>query len=111
LTGALDGLAGLFLVLVTAPALGCVAGFPVWIPGLYRAWFGVENGMAALHFDPNRRAAGQDLGGRRQTCTDPQVRSAAHLVESGQPAARVARDLGMSRATLCRRIRDLPVAT
>ena len=58
-----------------------------------------------------RRAAGQDLGGRRQTFTDSQIRSAAHLVESGQPAAQVAQDLGMSRATLYRRIRNLPAAT
>ncbi|MCY1159365.1 MAG: hypothetical protein MOP51_2390, partial [Citricoccus sp.] len=39
-------------MVVTATALGYVAGFPVWIPGIYRAWFGVENGMAALHFEP-----------------------------------------------------------
>ena len=58
-----------------------------------------------------RRAAGQDLGGRRPTFTESQIRSAAHLVESGQPATQVARDLGMSRATLYRRIRDLPAAT
>jgi DNA invertase Pin-like site-specific DNA recombinase len=57
-----------------------------------------------------RRAAGQNLGGRRQSFTDSQVRSAAHLVESGRPAAQVARDLGMSRATRYRRIRELPVA-
>jgi DNA invertase Pin-like site-specific DNA recombinase len=58
-----------------------------------------------------RRAAGQDLGGRRQTFTDSQIRNAAHLVDSGRPAAQVARDLGMSRATLYRRIRELPAAT
>ncbi|REE03232.1 regulatory Fis family protein [Citricoccus muralis] len=58
-----------------------------------------------------RRAVGQDLGGRRQTFTHSQIRSAAHLIESCQPAAQVARDLGMSRATLYRRIRELPVAT
>ncbi|MEO9246835.1 recombinase family protein [Citricoccus nitrophenolicus] len=58
-----------------------------------------------------RRAAGKDLGGRRQTFTDSQIRSAAHLVEAGQPAAQVARDMGMSRATLYRRIRALPEAS
>ena len=58
-----------------------------------------------------RRAAGKDLGGRPRTFTDSQIHSAAHLVESGQPAAQVARDLGMSRATLYRRIRELPVST
>lgn len=55
-----------------------------------------------------RRAAGGDLGGRRQQFTDSQIRSARRLIEAGQPAAQVARDLGMSRATLCRRVRELP---
>jgi DNA invertase Pin-like site-specific DNA recombinase len=51
-----------------------------------------------------RRAAGRDLGGRKAQFTDSQVRNAARLIESGQPAAQVARDLGMSRATLYRRM-------
>jgi DNA invertase Pin-like site-specific DNA recombinase len=55
-----------------------------------------------------RRAAGLDLGGRRQVFTERQIENAAHLIEKGQPAAHVARDLGMSRATLYRRIRELP---
>lgn len=50
-----------------------------------------------------RRAAGQSLGGRPQRVTDSQVRSALRLVEGGTPAAQVARDLGMSRATFYRR--------
>ena len=54
-----------------------------------------------------RRAAGKDLGGRPQRVTDSQVRSAIRLVDSGEPAAQVARDLGMSRATFYRRSRDL----
>ena len=54
-----------------------------------------------------RRAAGGDLGGRRQQFTDSQIRSARRLIETGQPAAQVARDLGMSRATLYRRIGQL----
>ncbi|TDL42462.1 recombinase family protein [Kocuria rosea] len=58
-----------------------------------------------------RRAAGKDLGGRRQTFTDSQIRNALRLIESGEPATQVARDLGMSRATLYRRIRELPQAT
>jgi DNA invertase Pin-like site-specific DNA recombinase len=58
-----------------------------------------------------RRAAGKDLGGRRQTFTDSQIRNALRLIEGGEPAAQVARDLGMSRATLYRRIRELPQAT
>lgn len=54
-----------------------------------------------------RRAAGADLGGRRPTFTDSQIRNAHRLITSGEPASQVARDLGMSRATLYRRIADL----
>ena len=42
--------------------------------------------------------------------TDSQIRNALRLIDSGAPAAQVARDLGMSRATLYRRIRDLPLS-
>ena len=55
-----------------------------------------------------RRAAGKDLGGRRKTFTDSQIRNAVRLIDGGEPATQVARDLGMSRATLYRRIRELP---
>ncbi|MEX5235683.1 recombinase family protein [Kocuria arenosa] len=58
-----------------------------------------------------RRAAGKDLGGRRQTFTDSQISNAVRLIESGEPATQVARDLGMPRATLYRRIRELPSVT
>lgn len=51
-----------------------------------------------------RRAAGKDLGGRKAQFTDSQIRNAARLIDSGQAAAQVARDLGMSRATLYRRM-------
>jgi DNA invertase Pin-like site-specific DNA recombinase len=54
-----------------------------------------------------RRDAGKDLGGRPQRVTDRQIRNAIRLVESGEPAAQVARDLGMSRATFYRRSRAL----
>lgn len=54
-----------------------------------------------------RRAAGKDLGGRRRIFTDSQIRNAVTLIESGRPASQVARDLGMSRATLYRRINEL----
>ncbi|WP_345147768.1 recombinase family protein [Arthrobacter ginkgonis] len=54
-----------------------------------------------------RRAAGQDLGGRRPAFTDNQIENARRLIDAGQPATHVARDLGMSRATLYRRIADL----
>lgn len=51
-----------------------------------------------------RRAAGKDLGGRRPQFSDSQIRNARRLIEAGEPAAHVARDLGMSRATLYRRM-------
>jgi len=54
-----------------------------------------------------RRNAGANLGGRPQRVTDSQIRSAVLLVEGGDPAAQVARDLGMSRATFYRRSRTL----
>lgn len=58
-----------------------------------------------------RRAAGKDLGGRRRAFTDSQIRSAMKLIESGEPATQVARDFGMSRATLYRRFQQLPHST
>lgn len=51
-----------------------------------------------------RRAAGKDLGGRKVQFTESQIRSAARLIQSGESAAQVARNLGMSRATLYRRL-------
>lgn len=56
-----------------------------------------------------RRAAGGDLGGRREKFTNSQICSAQRLVEAGHPATQVARDMGMSRATLYRRIREFQV--
>ena len=56
----------------------------------------------------NRRAAGADLGGRRPTFTNSQNRNAQRLVEAGETASQVARDLGMSRATIYRRVAGLP---
>lgn len=53
-----------------------------------------------------RRAAGKDLGGRRPRFTASQVESARVLIAAGQPAAQVARDLGMSRSTLYRRMSE-----
>lgn len=47
-----------------------------------------------------RRTAGLDLGGRRPIFSDSQIANARRLIEQGQPASHVARDLGMSRATL-----------
>lgn len=54
-----------------------------------------------------RRAAGRSLGGRPQKITDDQVRDAMALIETGRPAAAVARGFGMSRSTLYRRIEML----
>ena len=54
-----------------------------------------------------RRDAGKDLGGRPRIITDSQIRNARHLIERGETAAQVARDLGMSRATFYRRKRAL----
>ena len=58
-----------------------------------------------------RREAGKDLGGRPRRITDSQIRNALRLVESGEPAAQVARDLGMSRATFYRRANTLEPLT
>lgn len=54
-----------------------------------------------------RRAAGLDLGGRRERFTDEQIRNAKFLIDSVQPAIHDARELGISRATLYRRISNL----
>ncbi|MDF9749657.1 DNA invertase Pin-like site-specific DNA recombinase [Arthrobacter sp. ES3-54] len=54
-----------------------------------------------------RRQAGLGLGGRPRRVTDSQIQNAVRLVKDGEPAAQVARDLGMSRATFYRRSRAL----
>ena len=58
-----------------------------------------------------RREAGKGLGGRPLRITDSQIRTALRLVEDGEPAAQVARDLGMSRASFYRRSRALRTPT
>ena len=55
-----------------------------------------------------RRTTGGDLGGRRPTFTESQIRTAFKLIQAGEPATQVAKDMGMSRATLYRRIKELP---
>jgi DNA invertase Pin-like site-specific DNA recombinase len=57
-----------------------------------------------------RRASGKDLGGRKAQFTDSQIRNATRLIQAGEPAAQVARDLGMSRATLYRRMEALSLS-
>ncbi len=52
-----------------------------------------------------RREAGKNLGERPRRTTNRQIRSAVRLVDGGEPAAQLARDLGMSRATFYRRSR------
>jgi DNA invertase Pin-like site-specific DNA recombinase len=54
-----------------------------------------------------RRAAGKDLGGRRMRFSESQVRHALKLIQDGASPAEIARDFGMSRATLYRRIDEL----
>lgn len=54
-----------------------------------------------------RRDAGKDLAGRPRIITDSQILNARRLIERGRTAARVALDLGMSRATFYRRARAL----
>ena len=54
-----------------------------------------------------RRAAGLDLGGRREKFTRSQLEKARKLIDAGEPAIHVARALGMSRATLYRRLNQL----
>lgn len=55
----------------------------------------------------SRRAAGRDLDGRRERFTDSQISNARRLMDAGQPATQVVRDLGMSQATLYRRISEI----
>ena len=56
------------------------------------------------------RSPGRRHGG--PVFTDSSIRNALRLSDAGEPAAtQVARDLGMSRATLYRRIRERPSAT
>ncbi|MHC5560787.1 helix-turn-helix domain-containing protein [Kocuria sp. U4B] len=57
---------------------------------------------------PSRR---QGPRWRRLTFTDSSIRNALRLVDAGEPATQVARNLAMSRATLYRRIRERPSAT
>lgn len=54
-----------------------------------------------------RRADGKDLGGRRRQFSDSQIHNARRLIEAGEAATHVARDLKMSRATLYRRMAEL----
>src|SRR5690606_2189946 len=59
----------------------------------------------------SRRAAGKELGVRRQACTDTKIRNAPRLMKYRQAATQVAQDHRMSTATLYRRVRELPTVT
>lgn len=52
-----------------------------------------------------RRANGGNLGGRPRKVTTSQIQNAARLVAADVPLTEVARDLGISRATLYRRLK------
>jgi DNA invertase Pin-like site-specific DNA recombinase len=52
-----------------------------------------------------RRLAGKNLGGRPQRFPESQLGNARRLLDAGEPATQVAKDLGMSRATPYRRLR------
>lgn len=51
-----------------------------------------------------RKANGGDLGGRPATIADNVIANARILIDSGKPHAQVARELGISRASLYRRL-------
>jgi len=54
-----------------------------------------------------RRKAGGNLGGRPQKVTDRQIMNAVRLIDGGEAAAPVLRELGLSRSTFYRRARAL----
>jgi DNA invertase Pin-like site-specific DNA recombinase len=54
-----------------------------------------------------RRAAGGDFGGRPQKVSDWQIQNALRLIDVGEAAAGVLRDLGWSRSTFNRRAWDV----
>lgn len=54
-----------------------------------------------------RRTSGGDLGGRPQKVTDRQIQNAIRLIDGGEAAAGVLRDLGLSRSTFYRRTREI----
>lgn len=58
----------------------------------------------ALDSVSKRRAAGADLGGQSRRTSDSQLNNAAHPIAADVPLTGVARALGISRATVCRRL-------
>jgi DNA invertase Pin-like site-specific DNA recombinase len=54
-----------------------------------------------------RRTTGGNLGGRPQKVSDRQIQNAVRLIEGGEAAAQVLRDLGLSRSTFYRRAREV----
>lgn len=58
----------------------------------------------ALDSVSKRRAEGKDLGGRRARFSEGLIRRARQQIDAGGSPSQIARDLGMSRATLHRRL-------
>ena len=58
-----------------------------------------------------RQKAGGNLGGRPQKVTDRQIMNAVRLIDGGEAAAPVLRELGLSRSTFYRRVRALQPST
>lgn len=66
--------------------------------------FTVMAALAQMELEIKRERIADSVSKRWAQFTDSQVRNARRLIEGDQPATHVARDLGMSRATLYRRI-------
>lgn len=58
-----------------------------------------------------RRQSGGNLGGRPQKVTDRQIMNAVRLIDGGEAAAPVLRELGLARSTLYRIARALQPLT
>jgi DNA invertase Pin-like site-specific DNA recombinase len=69
--------------------------------------FRIMAALAQMGHGIKRERIVESISNRRAAGTDSQVRSVVRLVDGGEPAAQVARELGMSRATFYRRSRAL----
>lgn len=82
--------------------------------------FTVMSGLAQMELDikrerindsvTKRRNNGGNLGGAKDKFTDTEMRRAIARIDDGEAAAAVARSMGMSRATLYRRVDKLKAA-
>lgn len=72
-----------------------------WGPWSSRSWWRWKSKRERITDSvAKRRVAGKDFGGRRPIITDSQIRNVLRLIDAGESATQVARDLGLSRATL-----------